>query len=170
MVGTSIRSCSQTSLCLCGGTGNISEWYYPSRYRLPYLQGLWQCSRYVTRRDVNAHYAIICLKFITWRMFCHSLCEGPQIWFVFQFGSKFSCFFSKARAFRFGLLGRLLRMFFGDCCFPGRDCMVKFPEDEENTPGIKYSDLKHLGNDANNLVAGIKCLYLMDKPKSSFLR
>lgn len=134
MVGTSIRSCSQTSLCLCGGTGNISEWHYPSRYRLPYLQGLWQCSRYVIRRHVNVHYAAIYLKFITGRPFCGLLCERPQIWFVFQFGSKFSCFFAKARAFRFGLSCRLLRIFFGDCCFPERNYMVeKFPQNQENT-------------------------------------
>lgn len=47
--------------------------------------------------------------------------------------------FSKARAFSFGLLCSLLKMFFGDCCFP-----EKLPKNQENTPGINNTLLNIL--------------------------
>lgn len=62
-----------------------------------------------------------------------------------HYGNKFYCFFSKARAFGFGLLCSLLKMFFGDCCFPERNYVLeKLPKNQENSPGLNNTLLNFL--------------------------
>lgn len=97
------------------------------------------------------------------------------VWSPSHTGREFLCSFHKEKVFRLGLYYSLLGMFLDSWCFPERNCMVeKFPENQENTPGINSILLNSLFlnilvHDVNDLLAGMKCLYQMDKPKSSSL-
>lgn len=113
--------------------------------------------------------------FITRTLFCGWLCEYPQIWSVSHTGREFPCSLPKKRAFRLSLLCSLLWLFLDDWRFSERKYIVKkFPEYQENTPGMNSTLLNILFwnilvRDVSNLLAGMQCLYLIDKPKSSSL-